>query len=83
MMGRMESQSEGERSASASSPSTYVSGQCIGLSLGESAVLAIKPFDPGEDDVIQWAESLGFMLTTEVLLLSCGYDLILCRPYAT
>jgi hypothetical protein len=60
-----------------------VSGRCIGLNLGDSAVLAIKPFDSGEDDVIEWAESLGFMLTTEVLLLSCGYDLILCRPYAT
>ena len=83
MTGRMESQSEGERSRSASSPSTYVSGQCIGLNLGESAVLAIKPFDSGEQDVIEWAKFLGFVVAGEVVLLQCGYDLIFCHTNAT
>lgn len=78
MTERTGSRSGGELSADKNCPSVYFSGQCLALGLGSQAVLFIRPFDPGEQDVISWAEAGSYNQADSVSFLSCGYDVIVC-----
>lgn len=83
MTGNKQYRSDAEPLRRGSSPSFYASGKCIGLNLGSAAILAVKPFDPGEDDLIKWAHHSGFVYTSRVICIESGHDIIFCHTNAT
>lgn len=82
MTGKAGSPSDGVPSRDASLGSAIVCGQCFGADLGEHVALLIKPGCHGESEVVAWADERAGEIT-DLVLLECGYDLVLCSKIAT
>lgn len=63
--------------------SVYLSGQCLGVDFATHILLLIKPSDPGESDVVAWAESRDASEAIDLVLVDAGWDLIICPKSAT